>query len=422
MNLATRGFAPLGYPRFRLLVGGQLASNVGNAFFAVALPWYVLRVHGGTVLLGTVLAGYGVARVATLVPGGAAADRWRPGTVMMATDSAQAVLSGLLALVALANRATLWELLPVAVAIGAANGMFTPGAFSIVPSLLPDDALQAGNAVLNGTSQLAGLVGPAIGGAVVALVGPAAAFGLDGVSFVVSVTSLAAIRSRPPSAATQVTPDNQPSPATAAQGPKATGAWPLVRRERVLQVLLLVVLVANLGSGGLVGVAFPALAHGPFHIGAVGYGALLACSAAGGLVGVLAAARLGPGRRPALRACWLSLVANALLAIVPYLGGPVGAGVDMVVWATVNTLAILVLITLLQRWAPPGSRGRVMSLFLLASVGAYPVSVALAGLLVPDLGPGPFFPFTAIFTTVAVLGALTQAQFRDLGRVQSCAG
>jgi predicted MFS family arabinose efflux permease len=422
MNLATRGSAPLRYPRFRLLVGGQLASNVGNAFSAVALPWYVLRVHGGTVLLGTVLAGYGVARVATLVPGGSAADRWRPWTVMMATDSAQAVLTGLLALVALTNRATLWELLPIAVAIGAANGMFTPGAFSVVPSLLPDEALQAGNAVLNGGSQLAGLVGPAMGGAVVALVGPAAAFGLDGVSFVISVVSLAAILPRRPSAATEASPDTQPTPATANQGPNSPGAWQLVCHERVLQVLLLVVLVANLGSGGLVGVAFPALARGPFHLGADGFGALLACSAAGGLVGVLVAAHLGPGRRPALRACWLSLVANALLALVPYLGGPVGAGVDLVIWAAVNTLAILVLITLLQRWAPPASRGRVMSLFLLASVGAYPVSVALAGFAVPELGAGPFFPLTAIFTTVAVLGALTQAQFRDLGRVQSCAG
>jgi MFS family permease len=420
MKSATRGFAPLRYPCFGLLVGGQLASNIGNAFYVVALPWYVLRVHGGTVLLGTVLAGYGVARVATLVPGGQAADRWRPWTVMMATDSAQAVLSGLLALVAASDRAALWELLPIAVVIGAANGMFTPGAFSIVPSLLPDDAVQAGNAVLDGSSQLAGLVGPAMGGAVVALVGPAAAFGLDGVSFVISVVSLAAIRAPGLSAAPQASPESQPTPPpTTSQGPKAPGAWQLVRRERVLQVVLLVVLVANLGSGGLVGVAFPALARSPFHIGAGGYGALLACSAAGGLVGVLAAAHLWAGRRPAIRACWLSLVANALLAMVPYLGGPVGAGVDIVVWAAVNTLAILVLITVLQRWAPPGSRGRVMSLFLLASVGAYPVSVALAGFAVPELGPRPFFPLTAIFTTVAVLGALTQAQFRDLGRVKS---
>jgi predicted MFS family arabinose efflux permease len=419
VKLATRGFAPLRYRRFGLLVGGQLASNVGNAFFAIALPWYALRVHGGTVLLGTVLAGYGTARVATLVPGGSAADRWRPWTVMMVSDSTQAVLTGLLALVAVTNQATLWELLPVAVVIGAANGIFMPGAFAIVPSLLPDDALQAGNALLNGSNQLAGLVGPAIGGAVVALVGPAAAFGADGVSFVVSVITLAAIWARRPSTATQANPSSEATPPVATQGPKGPGAWQLLRRERLLQVLVLVILVANLGSGGLIGVAFPALAHGPFDIGADGYGDLLACCAAGGVIGVLAAAHLGPGRRPAMRAAWLSLAANALLALVPYLGGPVGAGVDLVIWAAVNTLGNLILFTLLQRWAPPGSLGRVMSLVLLASVGAYPVSVALAGLLVPELGPGPFFPVAAIFTTVAVLGALTQAQFRDLGRLGS---
>jgi MFS family permease len=70
------GFAPLRHSRFRLLAAGQLTSSVGNAFFAIALPWYVLQVHGGTVLLGTVLAGYGIARIATLIPGGSAADRW----------------------------------------------------------------------------------------------------------------------------------------------------------------------------------------------------------------------------------------------------------------------------------------------------------------------------------------------------------
>lgn len=199
----------------------------------------------------------------------------------------------------------------------------------------------------------------------------------------------------------------------------AASTWQLVRRERFLQMLLLVVLVANLGSGGLLGVAFPALARGPFHLGADGYGGLLACSAGGGLVGVLVATRLGPGGRPALRASWLFLVANALLSLVPYLGGPVSAGVDLFIWEAVNTLANLVLITLLQRWAPPGSLGRVMSLVLVASLGAYPVSVAIAGFVVPQFGAGPFFPLTAIFSTVAVLGALTQAQFRDLGKVRS---
>ncbi len=422
MRWPTKGFAPLRYSRFRLLVAGQLASNIGNAFYAVALPWYVLRLHGGTVLLGAVLAGYGIARVATLVPGGSAADRWRPWTVMMATDSAQAALTGLLALVALANQAALWELLPIAVLIGAANGMFMPGAFAIVPSLLPGDALQAGNAVLNGSGQLAGLLGPALGGVVVALVGPAAAFGLDGVSFAASVISLAAIATRQHATTTSAAPDRHLSPSTAAQRGKAEGAWQLLRHERLLQVIFLVTLVGNLGSGGLVGVAFPALARGPFHMGADGYGGLLACGAAGGMAGVLATAHFGSGRRPAIRAAGLCLVANALLSVVPYLGGTVGAGVDLAIWAAVNTVGNLILVTLLQKWAPPASLGRAMSLILLASVGAYPLSVTFAGFLVPEVGPGPFFPLTALFTTVAILAALTQAQFRDLGRAPNCAG
>ncbi len=301
--------------------------------------------------------------------------------------------------------------------IGAANGIFMRGAFTIVPSLFPAVALKTADAVFNGRVKSPGSSGRPSAGR--SWPSSAAAFGLDGVSFVVSVITLAAIVARTPATATQVIPDSQPTPRTAAQRPKALAAWQLLRHERLLQVLLLIVLVANLGSGGLVGVAFPALARGPFDLGADGYGGLPACGAGGGLIGVLAAAHFDPGRRPAIRASWLFLGANALLSLVPYLGGPVSAGADLVVWAAVNTLANLILITLLQKWAPPASPGRVMSLILLASVVAYPVSVALAGLIVPELGPGPFFPLTAIFTTVAVLGALAQTQFRDLGRVRS---
>src|SRR5262249_61053620 len=68
-----------------------LSSNIGDNFNAVALPWYVLAEHGGALLLGTVLAAYGISRTALLVVGGHASDRWRPWTVMMATDAVRAV-------------------------------------------------------------------------------------------------------------------------------------------------------------------------------------------------------------------------------------------------------------------------------------------------------------------------------------------
>ena len=71
-------------------MAGQLTSNVGDAFYAVALPWYVLATHGGPLLLGTVLAAYGIPRTALLLVGGHLSDRWRPWTVMMATDAVRA--------------------------------------------------------------------------------------------------------------------------------------------------------------------------------------------------------------------------------------------------------------------------------------------------------------------------------------------
>jgi hypothetical protein len=54
-----RALSPLRHGPFRLLVAGQVTSNVGDACYAVALPWYVLASHGGTVLLAAVLAAYG---------------------------------------------------------------------------------------------------------------------------------------------------------------------------------------------------------------------------------------------------------------------------------------------------------------------------------------------------------------------------
>ena len=69
----------------------------------------------------------------------------------------------------------------------------------------------------------------------------------------------------------------------------------LLKRSRGLQVILVVVIAANLASGGMGDVALPALAHASF--GAAGYGALLACLAVGGVIGTLAAARCGNLRR-----------------------------------------------------------------------------------------------------------------------------
>ena len=194
-RLATaRALVPLRHPRFRLLVAGQLTSNVGDACYAVALPWYVLAVHGGVVLLSLVLAAYGIPRTALLLVGGFASDRWRPWTVMMVTDGARAMAGAGLAVAAGLGPARAAVLIPIAAVLGAGEGLFIPASFAIVPELLPGADLQAGNALSSGGTQLATLLGPAVGGALVALAGPELAFWVDAASFAVSAVTLAGIR------------------------------------------------------------------------------------------------------------------------------------------------------------------------------------------------------------------------------------
>jgi MFS family permease len=122
--------APLRHRGFRLLAGGQFASNAGDACYAVALPWYVLAEHGGALLLGTVLVAYGIPRTALVTVGGNASDRWRPWTVMMTTDAARAVAACL-------GPARAVVLVPIAAVLGAGEGLFMPGSIAIIPALNP---------------------------------------------------------------------------------------------------------------------------------------------------------------------------------------------------------------------------------------------------------------------------------------------
>ena len=439
----SRGLSPLRHRGFRWLAGGQLTSNVGDAFYAVALPWYVLAHHGGALLLGTVLAAYGVPRTVLVAVGGHASDRWRPWTVMMAADAVRAVAVAAMAAVAVAGPASTTFLVPVAVVLGAGEGLFLPGSFAIVPSLLPDEDLQAGNALTSGGTQLASLAGPAVGGVVVALAGPGPAFAVDAATFVVSALTLLAIRAQqrapaPAVPAPAVAPARAGSPppggasgapgqpdvavAVAEEGEGeggGEGEVPTLRRllasERVLQLILLVTLAANLGMGGLSEVALPALAHGPFHAGAGGYGGLIAAFSVGALAGTLLA---GQGRRlarPAVGASVAFLLEGALMGVIPYLGGAMPAAAALVVIGALNGFGNIVTLTAFQRWAPPALMGRLMGLLMLGSFGAFPVSVAVSGAIVRAWGPAVFFPAASVLLVAAVLVGLSQPSWRAFG-------
>jgi predicted MFS family arabinose efflux permease len=413
MPRLPRAAAPLRHRGFRLLVAGQVTSNVGDACYAVALPWFVLAGHGGTVLLGTVLAAYGIPRTVLILAGGWASDRFRPHTVMLACDAVRVPAAAALAVMAAAGPPRAELLIPVAVVLGAGEGMFLPASFSVIPSLLPDEDLQAGNAVASGGTQLATLVGPAAGGLLVALGSPAAAFGLDAASFAVSAATLLALRlaragSRP------AVPGGAAGRGQAADG-SATSLRALLRTQQVLYVLIGVNIAANLGSAGLDGVALPELAHGPLHSSAQGYGAILAGFAAGALLGTLAAGQARSPRRPVITGSLAFLVEAAAIAVTPFLGSVAWVIAAQAVFGTCNGFGNTYTVTAFQRWAPRDSLGRLNGLLLLTSFGLAPVSVLLAAWSGRAFGPAAFFLFAAVTIAAAIAGGLSQRSWRDFG-------
>jgi MFS family permease len=441
VRAAFRG-GPLSSRNFRLLTAGQLTSTVGDYCYAVALPWLVLSAHGGVILLGTVLACYGVPRTVLIPVGGMLADKLGARTVMLAADAGRFVLVAVLAVFASRHVASLPLLGPVAALLGAGEGLFIPASFAIMPSLLDPEHLQSGNAVNSAAVQAGSVAGPVLGGLLVTTVGPAPAFAADAASFAVSALTLLLIRARTsaapaPAAADPVQARGADTGADGeaqgvdreAQGVDreargvdreargvGEGVWSLLRQARILQVIVVLVIAANLANGGTFEVALPALAHARF--GAGGYGALIAGMGVGAVLGTLSAALAGRAGRPALVACGCYLTEALAIAFVPFLGGLPGAVAATFVMGACNGLGNVVFITLVQRWAPPALLGRVMSLVMLAAVGSFPVSVAVTGLLVHHLGPSPFFPVAGVLIATAILAAMTQREFRDFGAAQ----
>lgn len=348
---------------FRLLASGQFISNVGDGLYAVALPWYVLSHHGGAILLGAVLAAYGIPRTCLILVGGHLADRLSPWAVMMGADIGRLALAGGLAALAAARQPDLLTLAPIAFGLGAGEGLFLPASYAIMPRLVDDDQLQSGNALMSAGTQLATFAGPALGGIVVATLTSAAGFGLDAFSFGISALTLwrlgavvaarAAARTAPGGAAdSPATPPSPvaPSPAEAAALEPATaedatatadsGAMEqdgltfraFLRAEPVVILLMAINVAANLGSAGTGEVALPLFARQHLHAGAGGYGVLIAGFGIGALAGSLAATRLGNVRRPAVVAGLIFLVQVPLVVSVPLAPGLPVAVAMLALW------------------------------------------------------------------------------------------
>jgi predicted MFS family arabinose efflux permease len=378
----------------RLLAGGQAASTIGDGCYAVALPWYVLTGHGGAAALGATLAAYGIGRAAAMPAGSLLCDRLGARRVLLLVDVLRAALIGGLAVQAALRPPSLVTLALFSALAGGGEGAFIPSRYALMPAIAPGPLLRRANATLTSARQAGRLAGPLIGALLVARAGPAAAFALDAATFAISALTLTPLR---------------PVAITPQEHHAAPNIRAVLAATPALPIMLLVVLAGNLASSGVFAVALPVLAHQRF--GTSGYGLVLAMLAAGAVAGTTLGTRIR-SRRPAVTACRLFLAQTTALALFP-LAGLTGAAVAAAAFGLANAIGELIIVTTLQRSFPTAALGRIMGLVMLASAGAFPVSVALTTAVVHTAGTAAAFPLAGALTATAILLGLSRTALRS---------
>lgn len=438
-GMLTGALAPLRNANFCWLLSGQAISTLGDMFYSVALPWLILSQGGGAGELSLVLTVYGVARVGTSAVGGALSDRWSPRSIMLGADVIRALLVAGLAVLAFAGHPTVWQLCGLVLPLGVIEGLFLPAYLSITPRIVPDDDLQAANALGESANMLAVILGPMIAGVILARFSVGAGLAVDACTFIVSALALVAMRGGAMHAPTETAereplhqgavhdkPDHvaplEAGPAVAGAGDgvgaqvraEVTTFWQFFRESRLMRVMLLLTVATNLTSDGVVGVALPTLASGQLAAGPSGYGLLLGASGIGMLAGGLSAGALGKAPRRGMIALGALAVDAAAVAAIPFAGGLIGAALALIAaGATTGVLSILFL-TLLQQLPPRHLLGRVMGAFTLVSTGLYPLSVALAGAIIARWNAPAMFLTSGIVLLIAAVIGLSQREMREV--------
>jgi hypothetical protein len=180
--------------QFRLLFTGQLISLLGDSFTSIALAFAVLDLTGSATDLGYVFAARVIPLVTFLLVGGVFADRLPRRLVMLTADVTRMGAQGAVAVLVLTHNAHVWELVVLQAIAGTASAFFNPASTGLTPMTISPERLQQANALRGISMASTGLVGFAIGGVVVTVVGPGWALAVDAASFGVSAFFLAQLR------------------------------------------------------------------------------------------------------------------------------------------------------------------------------------------------------------------------------------
>jgi MFS family permease len=374
-----RGLQAFRHRDYRIFWFAQLASLTGTWMQSLAQSWLVLSITNSPFQLGLVgVCQFGPTLLLGL-PGGVLADRIAKRRLLMVTQLIAGLLTGLLALLVITARVELWHIYATALGLGVVNAIDMPTRQAFVAEIVGGDDLMNAVALNSALFNATRVIGPALGGLLIANVGLAICFGLNALSYVPVVLGLSLMRTSGVAVATGSTESIRDRLAAGLIYVRSTPA--------ALLPIALVGFVATFGMN--FNVWLPLLARHDLALGPDGLGALMSALGIGSFSGALLLAFRG---RPASRRLLLATAAvfgllEVGVALATAIGLPLPALVGLIagVGAAMST-TMAIANTTVQTVVPDALRGRVMSIYMTVFAGTAPLGASLAGLLAGALG------------------------------------
>ncbi|MEU1465825.1 MFS transporter [Streptomyces sp. NPDC005727] len=376
------------------LLTARSVSLLGNAIMPIALAFAILEMPGGSAtVLGLVLATRMVTQLLFVLLGGVFADRLPKQRLMIGADVAAGAVQTVAALLLIGGTASPVALAGLAALSGAAAALFEPASRSVMPALVDGESLQSANALLKLSMRGGSIVGAALGGVLVAVMGAGQTLLVDAGTFFASALLLTLVRAVAP----------------AAKGPAKTmlaalrEGWQEFTARRWVWVMVSQMAVVNVLLAGSFYVLGPVVAKHTYG-GATGWSAVLTVQAIGFVAGTLVAVRVRPARPvrvAALATAGFPLPLFLLAAQAPL------AAVCVAAFAAAIFIDVyeVMLDTTLQKNIPPEALSRVMSYEVLGTFALVPLGSAVAGPVSRGLGSGPTLAWAGALIVAA--GVLT---------------
>ncbi|MDQ2943167.1 MAG: MFS transporter [Candidatus Dormibacteraeota bacterium] len=394
-EIATqRMLGALRHRNYRLFLTGQIISTVGTWMQSVAMPWLALQLTHSGLLVGLVLAAQFLPILVGGPLAGIVADRYRKRNVLLATQALFIIPSFALFVISATGHAQYWMVIVAAFATGTINLFDVPARQAFVIEMVGRQDLMNAIALNSSVFNASAVIGPAVAGLVIAAVGVPFCFLANSVSYLAAVASLLMMKDLP-----IVTSDHSELPFMA----RLAGGVSYARSEPVVGMLLIAVGVFSLFAMNRL-TLIPLFADRVLHVGAHGFGFLLASMGFGALVGALTLAffpSLGADPR---RQLWMAMIWVAALLEFSFSRVFIVSMAALFIAGYCQISFVAAANNRIQTITPDHLRGRVMSLYAQALIGVGPVGALQAGALADRFGAPWAMAIGAVIAWAVILG------------------